>query len=150
VRMMDSIISQTEADPYYRDAISASRAPASNNSPDAIGAALSTVTGILHAPVTVAYTSTGSSALSMARQRPEAPIIGMTPRLSTARRLALVWGIHAVVTAEVADVTEMTDHACQAAREQGFAKQGDTVVITSGLPFATPGATNILRIAQIS
>jgi pyruvate kinase len=149
VRMMDSIICQTEADPYYRDSITASRAPAGCDAPDAIGSALSTVTGILHAPVTVAYTSTGHSALFMARERPEAPIIGMTPRLTTARRLALVWGIHAVLTHEVADVTEMTDFACRAAESEGFAKKGDTVVITSGLPFGTPGATNLLRIAQV-
>jgi pyruvate kinase len=149
VRMMDSIICQTEADPYYRDSIAASRAPAGCDAPDAIGSALSTVTGILHAPVTVAYTSTGHSALFMARERPEAPIIGMTPRLTTARRLALVWGIHAVLTHEVADVTEMTDFACRAAESEGFAKKGDTVVITSGLPFGTPGATNLLRIAQV-
>ena len=104
----------------------------------------------MQAAATVAYTTTGHSALSMARERPRAPIIGMTPRLSTARRLALVWGVHALLIHDVADVDEMTDYACRAARNEGFATTGDTVVISAGLPFGTPGATNILRIAQVS
>jgi pyruvate kinase len=149
VAIMDRIIRQTEADPYYREAIDASRMPPACASADAIGHALSSVTGILGAAATVAYTTTGHSALHMARERPHAPIIGMTPRLSTARKLGLVWGIHALLTHDVADVTEMTDFACRAAKHEGFAGSGDTVVITAGLPFGTPGATNLLRIATV-
>jgi pyruvate kinase len=149
VAIMDRIIHQTEADPYYREAIDASRATPGAESADAIGRALSAVTGILGAQVTVAYTTTGHSALCMARERPMAPIIGMTPRLTTARRLALVWGIHASLTHDVADVGEMTDFACRTALTEGFAAAGDTVVISAGLPFGTPGATNLLRIAKV-
>jgi len=103
----------------------------------------------MQAAATVAYTTTGHSALHMARERPLAPILGMTPRLATARRLALVWGVHALLTHDVADVTEMTDYACRAAQQEGFAASGDTIVISAGLPFGTPGATNLLRIAEI-
>jgi len=150
VQMMDRIICQTEADPFYREAIEASRAEPGRDEADAIGCAMSLVTGIMRARATVAYTTTGHSALSMARERPLAPIIGMTPRLSTARRLALVWGVHALLIHEVADVNEMTDYACRAAQSEGFVTTGDTVVISAGLPFGTPGSTNILRIAQVS
>ena len=149
VCMMDRIICQTEADPFYRAAIEASRAEPGRDEADAIGCAMSLVTGIMRARATVAYTTTGHSALSMARERPLAPIIGMTPRLSTARRLALVWGVHALLIHEVADVNEMTDYACRAARSEGFVTAGDTVVISAGLPFGTPGATNLLRIAKV-
>jgi pyruvate kinase len=149
VCMMDRIICQTEADPFYREAIEASRTVPGRDEADAIGCAMSLVTGIMNAAATVAYTTTGHSALSMARERPLAPIIGMTPRLSTARRLALVWGMHAVLIHEVADVDEMTDYACRTARSEGFAQAGDTLVISAGLPFGTPGATNILRIARV-
>ena len=85
--------------------------------PDAIGCATRRVAGLLHVAATVAYTSSGYSALRMARERPEAPIIGMTPRLATARRLALAWGVHSVLCREVADVPEMSDLACQTAAE---------------------------------
>ena len=148
VQIMDRIICQTEADPYYREAIDSPRIPAAHNEADAIGCAMRNVTGIMQAAATVAYTTTGGSALHMARERPLAPIIGMTPRRATARRLALVWGMHAVLIHEVADVDEMTDYACRTAVSEGFAQSGDTLVISAGLPFGTPGATNILRIAQ--
>ena len=148
VQIMDRIICQTESDPYYREAIDASRSQVQSSEADAIGCAMRNVAGIMRAAATVAYSTTGGSALHMARERPLAPIIGMTPRLTTARRLTLVWGMHAVLIHEVADVNEMTDYACRTALKEGFAQAGDTLVISAGLPFGTPGATNILRIAR--
>jgi pyruvate kinase len=155
VRMMDSIITQTEADPYYREAIDASRTPRHADpaeradKADAIGAAVSYVSGLLQVAATVAYTSSGYSALRVARERPKAPVIGMTPRLSTARRLALAWAVHAVLCHDVADVAEMSELACDTACQEGFGQAGDTVVIAAGMPFGTAGTTNLLRIAQI-
>jgi pyruvate kinase len=73
----------------------------------------------------------------------------MTPSLSTARRLALVWGVHSVQTPDVATVAEMVEHACQCAIAEGFANTGDTILISAGMPFGTPGATNLLRIATV-
>ena len=80
VAMMDRIIAQTEADPHYRDAIDASHTQPGANTPDAIGWAARSVAGLLDVAAMVAYTSSGSSALRMARERPRAPIIGMTPQ----------------------------------------------------------------------
>jgi len=150
VRMMDSIITQTEADPYYREAIEASQMPSQQDKADAIGAAVRHVAGLLQVAATVAYTSSGYSALRMARERPRAPIIGMTPRLATARRLALAWGVHAVLIHEVVDVLEMSDLACDTACKEGFGESGQTVVIAAGMPFGASGTTNLLRIAQIA
>jgi len=107
------------------------------------------VTGLLNAAATVAYTSSGYSALRMARERPRAPIIGMTPRLATARRLALAWGVHAVLCHEVVDVPEMSELACRTALKEGFGTSGQTIVISAGMPFGTSGTTNLLRIALI-
>ena len=149
VKMMNRIITQTEADPYYREVIEASHTPPRAEMADAIGYAMRRVADLLRVAATVAYTSSGFSALRMARERPKAPIIGMTPRLATARRLALAWGVHAVLTHKVADVPEMTEFACQAALKEGFARTGQTIVVSAGMPFGTPGTTNLLRIAQI-
>jgi len=149
VRMMSRIVSRTEQDPHYRASIDASRSEPSSNAPDAIGFAMRNVTDLLQAAATVAYTSSGYSALRMARERPSAPIIGMTPRLAVARRLALVWGVHAVLCHDVADVPEIIDLACVTACDEGFGKTGQTIVISAGMPFGVSGTTNLLRIAQI-
>jgi pyruvate kinase len=149
VKMMSGIIIHTEADPNYRAAIDSSRSDPLSLAADAIGSAMRDITSLLNAAATVAYTSSGYSALRMARERPRAPIIGMTPRLATARRLALAWGVHAVLCHEVADVPEMSDLASRTALKEGFGASGRTIVISAGMPFGTSGTTNLLRIAQI-
>ncbi|MBN3756132.1 pyruvate kinase [Paraburkholderia sp. Tr-20389] len=149
VRTMDLIIAQTESDPYYREAIAASHAAPRAQSADAIGYAMRHVTALLNAVATVAYTSSGYSAIRMARERPCAPIVGMTPRRAVARRLALVWGVHPVLCHDVVDLLEVSELACDTVRNEGLGVAGQTVVISAGMPFATPGTTNLLRIAQI-
>lgn len=149
VSIMSSIIAQTEADPYYVETIRASHSPARVEIADAIGLAMRNVVDLLDVAVAVAYTNSGYSALRVARERPEVPIIGMTPKLSTARSLALVWGVHPVFTHDVAAVSEMTEFACKTALEEGLAKSGQTIVIAAGMPFGTAGTTNLLRIAKL-
>ena len=85
----------------------------------------------------------------MARERPRARIIGMTPKPETARRLALVWGVNPVVCEDVTGVDNMTERAVATARMLKFAQPGQTLVIAAGMPFGTPGSTNLLRIAQV-
>ena len=149
VTMMANIIARTESDPFYREAIDASHPPSRANKADAISSAARHVAGMIDVAVSVAYTSSGNSALSMARERPKSPIIALTPRLATARRLALAWGVHAVLCHDVVDVTEMTDLACETARKQHFASRGQSVVISAGMPFGASGSTNLLRIAEL-
>jgi pyruvate kinase len=108
------------------------------------------VTAVIPAAAVVAYTSSGHSALRMARERPGAPIVGMTPRAAVARRLALAWGVYPVLCHEVADVMEMSEWACRTVQQEGMAHPGDTIVISAGIPFGTPGTTNLLRIMQIA
>jgi pyruvate kinase len=149
VRMMDRIIVQVESDPHYRQVIEASHTPAEPTVPDAICWAMRDVAGLLQVAATVTYTSSGYTSLRAARERPEAPILSLTPDMRTARRLALAWGVHSVHTRDVKDVTEMTANALEVARRQEFAKPGDTLVIIAGVPFAVAGNTNLLRIAQV-
>jgi pyruvate kinase len=149
VRVMSRIIAHTEADPGYREVIDASSSKPQAVSADAIGVAVRSVTHLLNAAATVAYTSSGYSAMRVARERPFAPIVGMTPNQSAARRLALVWGVQAVLCAEVQDVPEMSELAVSTALTEGFAQPGQTIVIAAGLPFGEAGTTNLLRIAQI-
>jgi len=78
------------------------------------------------------------------------PILCLTPKLETARRLALAWGTHCVHTEDVRSVEEMVEHAGRLALQEGLAAKGDRLVTTAGMPFGTPGATNTLRISRVT
>ena len=96
------------------------------------------------------YTTTGSTSYRVARERPEVLILGLTPKVGTARKLALVWGIHSAVTPDAANFSEMVKGARKVAKAAKIAERGDSLVVTAGVPFGTPGATNILRITTVS
>ncbi|WP_028536728.1 pyruvate kinase [Paludibacterium yongneupense] len=149
VSIMDRIIVEVEQDPLHRNMMNAQHSEPSCTPADAISAALSQITHTLSLPVMVTYSNSGRTALRVARQRPEAPILCVTPRINTARRLALVWGVHSVVTRDADSVDGMTADATRLARSEGFAKSGDSLVIAAGLPFGTLGATNLLHIATV-
>jgi len=97
----------------------------------------------------VTYTTSGSTTLRAARERPDVTILCLTQKVETARRLSLCWGVHAVVSEDVHSFQEMVAKAVSMARHEEFAKPGDRLVVTAGVPFGTPGATNILRIAWV-
>nr|WP_315248248.1 pyruvate kinase [uncultured Duganella sp.] len=151
VRIMASIIEQTEADPHYRETVAAGVGNEGGAlASDGIGVAVRGVASALKVTAVVAYTSSGYSALRMARERPYAPIVGMTPRVAIARRLALAWGVYPVLCHEVVDVMEMSEWAGRTVQREGVARAGDTIVISAGIPFGTPGTTNLLRIMQLA
>ena len=149
VAMMDRIIGQVERDDDYRAAMHEHLPEPQRTAADAICDALRSIVHTLPVAATVAYTSSGSSGLRAARERPESPILGLTPFQRTARRLSLVWGIHPMQIRDVTQVQEMVDTACEAARREGFAQPGETLVIMAGMPFGQSGTTNMLRIAQV-
>ena len=151
VTMMNRIIEQVEADPLYRQLIDASHSEArpDGDVAEAVCCAMRRAVALLHASAIVCYTSSGHTSLRAARERPESPILSLTPSLACARRLALAWGVHSVHIDDVADVDEMTERAREVARGQGFAKTGETIVAIAGMPFGTPGTTNLIRIATV-
>ncbi len=149
VAIMHGIVCEVERDPAWRAGLEASHTAAAANTPDAICCALRRVAGLLEPAATVAYTSSGFSALRASRERPVAPILALTPQPATARRLALVWGVHAVPSEEGHDNAEMVEHAARAASTLGFGCAGDAVVVIAGLPFGQRGSTNLLHVARI-
>lgn len=149
VAMMDRIIKRVEGDPLYREMREAERRAPEKTAADAITAAARQVADTISAAAIVTFSSTGSTTLRAARERPVVPILGMTPRADTARRSNLIWGVHPVQTEDCHTFGEMVSKAIAAAKEEGYAKPGDPLVITAGVPFGTPGATNILRIAWV-
>jgi pyruvate kinase len=149
VNMMDRIVARVEQDAEWRALIDASRARPEGNAADAIAAASAQVAATIGAKAIVAFTASGSTALRMARERPTPPVIGLTPQMETARRLAVVWGVHAVVTPDVHSMTEAVSRAARVALTEGFAGHGDQVVVTAGVPFGQAGTTNALRVAFV-
>jgi pyruvate kinase len=149
VQMMDRIAASVESGPIYQSIIEAQRGAPESTTPDAIMAAVHEVTQTIHAKVIVCWTKSGSTALRAARERSEAPIVALTPSLETSRRLCLVWGMHCVFTDDAHDLDDMVERATQFARAEGFAKSGDRIVVTGGVPIGTQGATNMLRVALV-
>ncbi|MFZ6777722.1 pyruvate kinase [Undibacterium sp. Ji83W] len=149
VEIMDRIICEVERDPLYKNMIAAQHEIPQNNKGDAICAALREVTQIVGAVATVTYTTSGHTSLRAARERPMAPILSITPKINTARRLALVWGVHSSVSDVVPNEDILVSTACRTAWQEGLAQVGEQIAITAGVPFGQPGSTNLLRIAEI-
>jgi pyruvate kinase len=149
VATMSRIAEEAENDPYYRNIISAQRASPEATGADAIADAARHIADTLDMAAVICWTSSGSTALRVARERPRPPVVALSPNMSTGRRLAVVWGVHCVVTEDAHDQDDMVDRACRIAFKEGFARPGQRVVIVAGVPLGTPGATNMLRIAYV-
>jgi pyruvate kinase len=149
VAMMNRIIERVERDPAYRQILDARHPDPQPTGHDAISAAASQVAHTLSVSAIVTYSTSGSTVLRVARERPEVPILALTASLSTARALSLAWGAHCVQIQDLKRFSEMVETACSVALSQEMAKVGDRLVITAGVPFGTPGSTNILRVAWV-
>ncbi|WP_296271402.1 pyruvate kinase [Pseudomonas sp. UBA6323] len=149
VQMMSKIIRQVENGPDYQTQLDVGRPQAEATASDAISCAIRRISSILPVAALVNYSESGASSLRASRERPKAPILSLTPSLTTARRLTVAWGIYSVVNERLRRVEEVTSTALEIAQAQGMAKRGETVVITAGEPFGQPGSTNSLRIETL-
>jgi pyruvate kinase len=149
VKMMDRIGRTVERDPNYRGILTAQRTIPQATPADAITSAARQVAETLNVAAIFCYTKSGSTGLRAARERPHSPIVALTPVPEIGRRLAIVWGLHCVLSHDARDLDDMVENACQHAFAEGIAKPGQRIVVTAGVPFGTPGATNLLRIAFV-
>jgi pyruvate kinase len=149
VATMDRVAIEVERDPLYERIIHAQRIDPEATGADAISAAARTVTETLNLAAIICYTASGATSLRAARERPPQPIIALTPIPATGRKLAVVWGLHCVLTGDPKDLDDMVAKACRIAYQEGFALPGQRVIISAGVPLGTPGATNMLRIAFV-
>ncbi len=149
VTTMNNVAESVEADGIYRQVIEASRTQSQDSVSDAITAAAREVAETTNVNAICCFTHSGTTAVRMSRERPRVPIIALTPKTVTARRLMLTWGLHCVVTAEVDRFKMAVVSAARAARADGFGGAEDFIIVTAGVPFNTPGSTNILRVAPL-
>jgi pyruvate kinase len=149
VNIMDRIVARVEQDPGWRAGIEASRPEPEAVTADAIAAAARQIAHTISASAICAFTSSGATALRVARERPEAPVLGLTTELATARRLAVCWGVHALLVGETHSMTETVARATRIAMTEGFAPHGAEIVVVAGIPFGQAGTTNALRVAHV-
>jgi pyruvate kinase len=150
VTTMNAVAERIEKDPHYTQIIEASRTPSRERVADAITVAAREIAETIDVKAIACFTHSGTTALLAARERPRVPILALTPFVRTARKLALVWGLHCAVTGEVERFKHAVVSAARAAREYGFGTDKDQIIVTAGIPFGTPGTTNILRISPVS
>ena len=149
VTMMDRIIRRVERDPDFWSISETTHQAPKPNAPDAITEAAWQVAKTISAAAIVTYTTSGSTSRRAARVRPSVPILCLTERIETARNLAVAWGVQCVIAEDVHDFADMVDQAIAVAREFEFAAPGQALIVTAGVPFGTPGATNVLRIEVV-
>jgi pyruvate kinase len=147
VQTMDNVAQEVEMDPTYTQIIEASRTADRMTVADGIVAAAREIAETTEIKAICCFTQSGTTALLTARERPRVPIIALTPLVGTARRLALSWGTNCVITGELDRFKSAVISAVRAAESEGFATKTDSIVVTAGVPFNTPGSTNILRVA---
>jgi len=149
VSTMNRIGEEVERDPTYRGVLNAQRAEPEPTVGDAIADAARQIAETLDLSAIICWTSSGSTALRVARERPKPPVVAITPNLVTGRKLSAVWGVHCVVAEDAHDQDDMVDRAGSIAFRDGFAKAGQRVIIVAGVPLGTPGTTNMVRIAYV-
>ena len=147
VTMMDRIIRRVEEDPAYENSYIISQDDSSTSM--SITAATRQVAESVNAAVVATFTTTGNTSFLAAKARPSCPILGVTPNIKVARQLNLAWGVHPIQSQEITSLSEAVSCALEVSVQEGFAMQGDRLVITAGVPFRVAGSTNVIRIAEV-
>ncbi|MGB3456866.1 MAG: pyruvate kinase [Litorimonas sp.] len=148
VAIMDRIIAAAEGDPILWEYFGQTELPHAATAEDAVSRSVETVARTLEAKAVFGYTRTGSTVNRIARERPPCRIVGLTPDRSTASRLALVWGTAPVVTDDPASFEQMVEQVRGLAQQVGL-EPGDRFIVSAGVPFGVPGATNTLKIDTV-
>ena len=150
VATMSRIAEEVEQDQNYWSIMRTLNAAPEATGSDAIAAASHQIADTLNIKTVAAWTFSGSTAFRIARERPNSTVIALTPSVNTARRLALVWGVHSIRTKDASDIDDMAFRACKFALREGYSSVGERIIVVAGMPFGTPGATNMVRIAFVN
>ncbi|GMM92098.1 pyruvate kinase [Qipengyuania sp. MTN3-11] len=150
VAMMDRIAAQVERDEAYLPRIRFLDTPPDRTTADALAHSCMTIADTVAIRAITVFTFSGSTARRVARERPSVPMLTLTPSLETARRVGLLWGAHAVVTRDIGSFEEMIAKGRRMALRHGFGAGGDKLIALAGVPFGTPGSTNLLHIVTLS
>ncbi|MEO8724324.1 MAG: pyruvate kinase, partial [Sphingobium sp.] len=135
VTMMDSIAKSVEADPGYFDRLHFTQTKPDATTADALAEASNSITRTVSAQTIVCFTSSGSTVRRVSRERPLASILALTPRTDTARKMGLIWGVHAVRTKDIGSFEEMIGKARRMALRHKMVAGGEKIIVLAGVPF---------------
>ena len=150
VTIMDRIATSVEADSTYRERIHITETPPDATMADALAESCASIANALPIEAIICFTGSGISARRVARERPSVPVLVLTPSLKTARRVALLWGSHAISTKDIGSFEEMIAKGKRMALRHGFGTAGSRLVTLAGVPFGVPGSTNLLHVVTLS
>ncbi len=150
VTIMDRISAQVENDEAYLDRVRFLETPPERTTADALAHSCMTIADTVNIAAITVFTGSGSTARRVARERPSVPMLVLTPRLQTARRLALLWGAHAVMTRDIGSFEEMIAKGKRMALRHRFGVAGNKLIALAGVPFGTPGSTNLLHVVTLA
>jgi pyruvate kinase len=149
VTMMDRIAMSVESDPSYQARVHFTQTRLEATTADALAGSARQIATTVSAKAMVCYTSSGSTARRIARERPAVPTLAMSASLHTSRRMGLIWGVHAVHTRDVSSFEEMVEKGKRMALRHKIAKGGDRLVLMAGVPFGVSGSTNVLHVVRL-
>jgi len=150
VTIMDKIAIQVERDEAYLGRVRFLDTPPDRTTADALSHACMTIADTVSIRAITVFTGSGSTARRVARERPSVPMLVLTPSMATARRVGLLWGAHAVATKDIGSFEEMIAKGKRMALRHGLGEGGDKLIALAGVPFGTPGATNLLHVVTLS
>ena len=150
VSIMDRIAGQVESDSGYRQQVNFAQVMPDTTTADALSHACASIAESLPIAGIIVFTGSGSTARRVARERPAAPMLVLTPSARIARRMALLWGAHAVSTKDIGSFEEMIAKGKRMALRHGFGSAGSKLIALAGVPFGTPGSTNLLHVVTLS
>ncbi len=150
VAIMHRIGMQVENDPGYKERIHFTVVRPDPTTADALSQACAAIADTVTLAGIIIFTGSGSTARRVARERPAVPMLVLTPSLKTARRVGLLWGTHAVQTRDIGSFEEMIAKGKRMALRQGFGSAGSKLIALAGVPFGTPGSTNLLHVVTLS
>ena len=149
VTIMDRIAAQVERDDAYLERVRFLDTPPDQTTADALAHACMTIADTVPIGAITVFTGSGSTARRVARERPSVPMLVLTPSMKTARRVALLWGAHPVATKDIGSFEEMIAKGKRMTLRHGFGKAGTKLIALAGVPFGTPGSTNLLHVVTL-
>ena len=150
VTIMHRIAAQVENDPGFQARLHFTETRPAPTTAAPAAAACAQIAQTVTVAGIIVFTGSGSTARRVSRERPPVPMLVLTPSQRTARRLALLWGAHAVHSKDIGSFEEMIAKGKRMALRHGFGGAGSRLVALAGVPFGTPGSTNLLHVVTLS
>ena len=151
VQAMDRIIREMERHPISRDERRGGAAAGRDgvSVEDAIAWGTNAVARMLKTPLIVTLTTGGFTSRKVSALRPPVPILAVTTEVATFRQLALVWGVVPVRVDRVPSYDAMLAVVRDVLLKREYAKAGDKVVMTAGVPWEVSGSTNLIKVEEV-